>query len=129
MKTDQVELIVNTMRKLSEVINKSNADVSQDIIIDIDKSLFALTEQVRLNNLNGELTIKEAVEHELDTVHAIVNAEAKSEQKFAAENSLLYYRFKHDKHKHDCDKHIYAQNLLLNMSVRIEKNTDVKNNG
>tara|TARA_R110000796_G_scaffold13560_5_gene43796 strand:- start:9150 stop:9536 length:387 start_codon:yes stop_codon:yes gene_type:complete len=127
MKTDQVKLIVNTIRKLSEVINKSNADVSQDIIINIDKSLFALTEQVRLNNLNGELTIKEAVENELDTVHEIVNAAAKSEKNFAAEDSLLYYRFKHDKHKHDCDKHIYAQNLLLNMGVRIETNTNVKN--
>ena len=127
MQTDQIELIVNTMRKLSEVINKSNADVSQDIIIDIDKSLSALTEEFRLNELNGELTIKEAVENELDTVHAIVNAAAKSEQKFAAEDSLLYYRFKYDKHKHDCDKHIYAHNLLLNMGIRLEKNTNVKN--
>jgi hypothetical protein len=127
MQTDQIELIINTMRKLSEVINKSNADVSQDIIIGIDKSLFALTEEFRLNELNGELTIKEAVENELDTVHAIVNAAANNEQKFAAEDSLLYYRFKHDKHKHDCDKHIYAQNLLLNMGIRLEKNTNVKN--
>jgi hypothetical protein len=127
MQTDQIELIIETMRKLSEVINKSNADVSEDIIIDIDKSLFALTEEFRLNELNGELTIKEAVENELDTVHAIVNAAANNEQKFAAEDSLLYYRFKHDKHKHDCDKHIYAQNLLLNMGIRIEKNTNVKN--